>query len=1621
MKKINKKIWLMGLAFAAGLLWTSSALATDATLPFYAALKVRPNILFMLDTSGSMGWCIQCAATSCCSTTAPPNANYHVCGGSETANKLTCSSANSNRRIDIFRRVMTGTTSIACQDYSNHGPVYRGNRAGDLTVWDSVFAVLDNNTVTSPLDKILLVQVTAGGTYQLVSRTNFKADFDLDAHTSISGNQYYFVFKDQRDKLFPGAAPSHVAEPLNGSTGDAVYSLERFLMDYNATGATGGSQVPTGAGTGFPLGGPMVSLVNDGITGNNIKGNRYLFTPTSDTGAANYKSFNNLLTTNYYDQKRFYAVRLRRDTTCWYSCSNTSANCSTGTKTTRACYEPVPFKNPDNEKTLTYFVLMGGTDYKYMVLNADTLMLGATKPLTDFLDYYNAMNTTTWTSYSPNVNSSETVLIRQIFGDGNANPPASGTCYAAPTSTATKHACINQDGRGDTNGGLRTINQLVTGTPTGSVLIRPANTTIGTNITNSLGNVTYIPTTINANPGWPLNVTLRPSDTITGKEFYIPTSGASTRIDTAVRAGLDAGFSGADILYPVHTTLSSADIDNPWFGEFFGYYDTDISEHVWTGLTYKRLYHTEKGIVDNFPDSRYGLMIFDSGGGNTDFNAQGAQLFWNLAEGATNNIYIQEMIAQTDLNGDAKVVSCTSTPSFSTNCKITPSTSPGYNEYARQDILGTPSGNTPIAGALRDIVTYLYDHYFTAAEEVSSGNYGGNNNTALDTVPTMFGWWDWNRYGLNNYNGHILVNDPYYAYGCRKNNVIFLTDGGQTTGIPIGTGGYTVDATNLAQVETCQNRYVHFLVDPSTIPSHRVNAAGAWDPTKIYFIGVALGTHPTGDDKYAPAMLNSMAAASDLPSDPNDLIVPLMANSEEELNQALNWIMNKIMEGTFTRSMPTVNTNLTAGVAGYFDVNPDDFLWTGHLVYVDFVSTSALAEGSTTVYGVVDAASVLNHRTALREIFTSLLSGSTATRLEFTTGNASTLDDMLFISYPTPPTGYKLQAGTTLTGADVNKLIDFVRSENSPTFGDTANTPRTWKLGAIFHSNPMSMGPPPKDALPNVARYQAYATDYASAPEMVYVGALDGLLHAFFFMDPDGAGSRSILEEGFGYIPNYLLPSLYNLRMGKQEIYVDGDPNVGVMDVRWGNTVALPLNDTDICDTTSTPKRCWQTIVFSGLRDGGPAYFSLNVTDISTTTPVAARVKPRWEFKDPQGPNTRSSFLGASWSLPFVDEALYQPAGQATLDTRLILVFGGGKSIEGKSYEASWLYILDADEGKILRTFLVPDVTQHCSVSGQSPNLLLAGDTDQTAPTIHMGDCDSVANNNHNEARGNVLIKDIDLDEFPDWIYFGDMQGRMWKANIHDPDPAKWGICLFFDTGDEGYDNLTSISTQCNGDLRNYGSTQPTCADGSPSKRRPILYRPIIAQAPEGDGFILYFGTGHIEDSTESSDTTHINYIFAVKDTDAIDECHYGTLWGGSVSLNSNTPSAATGGWPIKLEPGEKIIAQPQIVDPNRFVSEISFQTYKPFEGTDVCKPGVSYKWQVDYSTGKGALCTLTTCTATGWTRKKATPGLSPSSLVLGDIVFTPIMPTTMGGAPTFTQERHPSDLLNGFYYWWVK
>lgn len=211
--------------------------------------------------------------------------------------------------------------------------------------------------------------------------------------------------------------------------------------------------------------------------------------------------------------------------------------------------------------------------------------------------------------------------------------------------------------------------------------------------------------------------------------------------------------------------------------------------------------------------------------------------------------------------------------------------------------------------------------------------------------------------------------------------------------------------------------------------------------------------------------------------------------------------------------------------------------------------------------------------------------------------------------------------GTTHADRAQN-LIHFIRGNDSG-FAGTSNIRQraingtVWRLGDIVNSTPVAVAVPPDNygliysdqSYDEFYRYHTTRTDRETA---VYVGANDGMLHAFTswqydaeakeFKKPSGAGlTEEIGAELWSYVPRALLPHLKWLANPDYShvYYVDlkpkvidakifyktlGDPASGAIDATYDATY----------DVAAYHKNGWGTVLVGGLRLGGKA---ISVTD----------------------------------------------------------------------------------------------------------------------------------------------------------------------------------------------------------------------------------------------------------------------------------------------------------------------------------------------------------------------------------------------------------------------------------------
>lgn len=260
---------------------------------------------------------------------------------------------------------------------------------------------------------------------------------------------------------------------------------------------------------------------------------------------------------------------------------------------------------------------------------------------------------------------------------------------------------------------------------------------------------------------------------------------------------------------------------------------------------------------------------------------------------------------------------------------------------------------------------------------------------------------------------------------------------------------------------------------------------------------------------------------------------------------------------------------------------------------------------------------------------------------------------------------YPLMSASQRTAA-VAHLVNFLRGQTSKEGFVEANDNKLFRdrvssLGDIVYSAPVFVKGP--FAGYDDPGYETYKTSQASRTPMVYVGANDGMLHAFY-----GTSDLNGGNEAWAFIPTFSLPKMHKLASegygNEYAAFVDGTPVVN-----------------DVCSSNCTESTAvWKTILVSGLRNGGKGYFALDVTD--PTVPKAL-----WEFKW-----SDTCFDSASMADQFTDCHLGLTYGDPVIakleDGRWVVIVTSGynnvndpvKTGDGQGY----LYVLEAMTGKIL-------------------------------------------------------------------------------------------------------------------------------------------------------------------------------------------------------------------------------------------------------------------------------------------------------------------------------------------------
>lgn len=250
-----------------------------------------------------------------------------------------------------------------------------------------------------------------------------------------------------------------------------------------------------------------------------------------------------------------------------------------------------------------------------------------------------------------------------------------------------------------------------------------------------------------------------------------------------------------------------------------------------------------------------------------------------------------------------------------------------------------------------------------------------------------------------------------------------------------------------------------------------------------------------------------------------------------------------------------------------------------------------------------------------------------------------------------------------------------------------------------------------------------------SSNKVVYVGANDGMLHAF--SNADGS-------EIFAYIPNLVFENLIQLTRTpySHTYFVDATPYAATI------------------DKSSNPPT---TLLVGGLGKGGKGYYCLDISDVSAVSeegvPTYSAITAedvKWEYPKNSTPKEHVDDVGYSYSTGYIV--------QSNMDGKWVVIFGNGyDSPNAKAV----LFILDALTGDLIKKI----------DTGVGPDPVLAAYN----PTVPCDEsrCKQSAGCN---GLSTPLLIDPNMDDKVDYAYAGDLQGNLWKFDLTSSSSDDWHI-----------------------------------------------------------------------------------------------------------------------------------------------------------------------------------------------------------------------------------------------------
>jgi type IV pilus assembly protein PilY1 len=531
-----------------------------------------------------------------------------------------------------------------------------------------------------------------------------------------------------------------------------------------------------------------------------------------------------------------------------------------------------------------------------------------------------------------------------------------------------------------------------------------------------------------------------------------------------------------------------------------------------------------------------------------------------------------------------------------------------------------------------------------------------------------------------------------------------------------------------------------------------------------------------------------------------------------------------------------------------------------------------------------------------------------------------------------------LQAADNDSNAEAIKIINYIRGTDQTNYRNrkvspsASDTPAEWKLGDIISSTPRiqssfrmngySLASP--TGYGDQSYYKFVSSANYSNRGMVYVGANDGMLHAFklgklTITGPSIAGDvKAVLsgnnlgEEQWAYIPRNALPYLKYFTEKdtyKHLNYVDG-PTV-LADVATGSCAE---SDYSNCVKDATAATTWKTVLIGSMGLGGAA--KLKATPACVDGADGTCVKTPI-FDPADASNTTGLGYSSYFALDITDQYFNPSTGALVNQPTLKWEFShpelgyatSGASIVRISAKDPTTHVPDKTKnGKWFAVFASGptgpiDTTNHRFLGKSTQNLkIFVVDLGATAPLVLNTSYWIIDTGIKNAFAGSILPAVIDADRW----------NKMLDGNYQDD-------ALYIGYTQANSDPITATTTWSNGGViriltkedtspANWAVSQVISGTG------PVTTGINRLQDRKNKKLWLYFGTGRYFFTDDDSGS--LRYIMGVQD-----RCYTSN---NAIDKNCDTTSTGAAGTDPQSTGKGKVLALSDLADNTSVCSDMS-------------------------------------------------------------------------------------------------